>query len=149
MYTEIRDEPNIFYTIMVPNTLQPNIMKESHNALGHYGSTKLYNFIRRHYYWKTLCQHCNKYAQSCPGCQQVTLKEPQYIILSLSILQFPMSLISMGLLDPYHETEKGNQYALTVVGMLTIYIFMIPIISKSTDEVIKGVYSTFRGNKIS
>ena len=74
-----------------------------------------------------LCQHCNKYICSCPECQQVTLKEPQYINLHLPIPQFPMSFINMDLVDPYGETENENQYALTVICMLTNYIFIIPI----------------------
>ena len=57
----------------------------------------------------------------------------------------------MDLLAPYHETEKGNQYVLTVMCMLKNYVFMIPIRSKSTEEVINaylaGMYSTFRGSK--
>ena len=52
--------------------------------------------------------------------------------------QFLMSFISMDLLGAYHETEKGNQYALIVICMLTNYIFMIPIRSKSTEEVINA-----------
>ena len=52
MYRKIRDEPNIFHAIIVPNTLQSYILYECHNALGHNGSTRLYHFIRRHYYWK-------------------------------------------------------------------------------------------------
>ena len=62
-----------------------------------------------------------------------------------------MSFISMDLIGPYREIKKGNQYALTVICMLTSYIFMIPIRSKSTEEFIKayltGVYSTFGGSK--
>ena len=57
----------------------------------------------------------------------------------------------MDLEGPYKEMENGNQYALITISMLTNYIFMIPIRSKSTDSVIKayltGVYSTFRGSK--
>ena len=60
-YRKIRDGPNIFHAIMAPNTLQPHIAYESHNVLGENGSTRLHNFIRRHYYWKKLHQHCNKY----------------------------------------------------------------------------------------
>ena len=57
----------------------------------------------------------------------------------------------MDLLGPYHETEKGSQFALTVVWLLTNYIFMIPMRWKTTEELIKpyltGVYSTFGSNK--
>ena len=129
---KLRMDQMFFHTIMVPNTLQPYILYESHNALGYNGSTRLYHFIRRHYYWKKLCQDCNKYVHLHPECQQVTLKAPQYINLHLPIPQFPMSFISMDLLGAYHETEQGNQYAMIVICMLTNYEFMIPIRSKST-----------------
>ena len=83
--------------------------------------------------------------------QQLTLKESQYINWHLPIPNFPMSFISMDLVGPYRETENGNQYALTVICMLTTYIFMIPIRSKSTEDIIKayltGAYSTFGGSK--
>ena len=62
-----------------------------------------------------------------------------------------MSFISMNLIGPYKEIENGNQYALTIICMLTNYIFMIPIRSKSTKDIMKayhtGVYSTFRASK--
>ena len=62
-----------------------------------------------------------------------------------------MSFISMDLLGTYQETEKGNQYALAVICMLKTYIFMIPIRSKTTEEVMKvfltGVFSPFGGNR--
>ena len=86
-------EQIFFHTIMVPNTLQPYILYESHNALGHTGSTRLYTSIRKHYYWKKLYQHCNKYIQPCPECQPVTLKEPQYINLHLHTPQIPCHLL--------------------------------------------------------
>ena len=107
-YRKIKDGSNIFHAVMVPQTLQPCILYKSHNVLGHNGSTRLYNFIKRYYFQRKLCQHCNKYVGSCPECQQVTLKEPQYINTHLSIPQFPMSFISMDLLVPYSEIEKGE-----------------------------------------
>ena len=41
-YRKIRDGPNAFHAIMVPNTLQPYILCECHNALEHNGSIRLY-----------------------------------------------------------------------------------------------------------
>ena len=117
----------------------------------HNGSTRLHHFIRRNYYWEKLHQNCNKYLYSCTECQQVTLKETQYIDLHLPIPKFPMSFISVDLVGPYREIENKNQYALTIICMLTNYVFMIPIRSKSTEDDIKvyctGVYSTFRAFK--
>ena len=105
IYRKIRDRPNIIHAIMVPNTLQSDILYECHNALGHNGSTRLYHFISRHYYWKRLCQHCNTYVCSCSGCQQVALKGPQYVNLCLPIPKFQMSFISMDLVGPSEKLK--------------------------------------------
>ena len=92
-----------------------------------------------------------QYARLCPEYQQVTLKEPQYIYLHLPIQQFPMSFTSMDLLGPYCKTEKGDQYGLTLVCMLTNYVFMIPNRSKSIEEVttayLMDVYYKFGGSQ--
>ena len=89
-YRKIKLDKIFFHMIMVLQTLQPFILYESHSKLGHNGSTRLYNFIKRHYYWRKLHQQCNKYIRSCPECPQVTLKEPLYVNLHLPILQFAM-----------------------------------------------------------
>ena len=103
-YRKIKDGPNIFHAVMVPKLCN----HETHNALGHNGSTRLYNFIKRHYYCRKLHQYYNKYVRSCPEYQQVTLKETLYLTFHLPILQFLMSFISMDLLGPYCETENGK-----------------------------------------
>ena len=65
-FRKIRDGLNIFHAIMVPQNLQPYILYKSHNALGHSRCSRLYNFIKRDYYWKKLHQDCNKHTWSCP-----------------------------------------------------------------------------------
>ena len=120
VYRMITDGPNIFYVIMVPLIFQPYILYESYNALGYNGSTRLYNFIKTHYYWKKLWQHHNKYVRSCPECQWVTLKEPHYVDLHLPIPHFLMSFISMDLLGMYFKTENRDQYTLSYECWLII-----------------------------
>ena len=46
VYRKVRDGLNIFHAIMFPQLLQPYILYESHNVLGHNGSTRLYTFIK-------------------------------------------------------------------------------------------------------
>ena len=40
----------------------------------------------------------------------------------------------MDLVGPYQESKKENQYALTVICMLTNYVFMISIKSKTAEH---------------
>ena len=57
----------------------------------------------------------------------------------------------MDLLGPYSEMENVNQYMLTVICMLTNYIFTVPIRGNTTEDIInaylKHLYSIFRGSK--
>ena len=49
-----------------------------------------------------------------------------------------MSSITMDLLGEYPEKENGNQYALTVICMLTSFAIIIPIKTKKTKMVINA-----------
>ena len=59
--------------------------------------------------------------------------------------------MSMNLFGPYSKTENGNQYMLTVICMLTNYVFLTPIKTKTTEIIInaylKHVYASFGGSK--
>ena len=66
------------------------------------------------------------------------------------MLQVSMPFIIMDLLGPYSEIENGNQCTLTFICMLTNYVFIVPIKTKTTEDIInaylKYVYSTFGGS---
>ena len=122
--THIKDRYYIFYAIMVPQMLQPDILYEN-----------MYNFIKRNYYWRKLHQPCNKFVRSCPECQQVTLKEPSHVELHPPIPQFPMSFISMDILGQYHVTKMETNKP---CHMHIDYVIVIPIKLKNIEEVIKA-----------
>ena len=64
---------------------------------------------------------------------------------------FPMDFISMDLIGEFHpSSKKGHRYALTVICMLTGYVFCIPLKTKTASEVIQAyidnVYAKFGGS---
>ena len=62
-----------------------------------------------------------------------------------------MEMICMDLIGLLLETSRGNKFALTVICLLTNYVFMIPIPNKSTQQVIqaylKHICAQFSGNR--
>ena len=64
-----------------------------------------------------------------------------------------MLFICMDVLAPYSEMENGILYMLTIICMLANYVFMVPIKTKTKEDIInvylKHVYSTFGGSKYS
>ena len=62
-----------------------------------------------------------------------------------------MQFISMDLIGEFHPpTSRKHRYALTVIFMLTGYVFCVRLKTKATEEVIQAyidnVYSKFRGS---
>ena len=75
----------------------------------------------------------------------------KYATLHFDIATFPMQFISMDLIGEFHPpTSKGKRYGLTVICMLTGYIFCIPLKTKTAEEVLQAyvdnVYSKFGGS---
>ena len=70
--------------------------------------------------------------------------------LHFDVATFPMQFISMDLIGKFHPpTSRKHQYAITVICMLTGYIFCIPLKTKTSGEVtqayIDNIYSKFGG----
>ena len=118
-----------------------------HDLMGHNGTTHLYGYIRRFYFWQKLKQDCTKHMHQCKECQHISLKEPCYVDSNLHIPKLPMSFIAIDLLGEYLEMENGNYYALTVICMLTSFASIIPIKDKKTETVINGYIKYIFANK--
>ena len=64
---------------------------------------------------------------------------------------FPMEFISMDLIGEFYPLSKlGHKYALTVICMLTGYVFCIPLKCKQANEILQAyidnVYAKFGGS---
>ena len=62
-----------------------------------------------------------------------------------------MQFISMDLIGEFHPpTVRNNKYALTVMCMLTGYVFCVPLKTKTAEEVVQAyidnIYSKFGGS---
>ena len=75
----------------------------------------------------------------------------KYATLHFDVATFLMQFISMDLIREFHPpTSRKHRYALTVMCMLTGYVFCVPLRTKTAEEVIQAhidnVYSKFRGS---
>ena len=75
----------------------------------------------------------------------------KYATLHFDVATFPMQFISMDLIGEFHPPiTKGKRYALTVICMLTGYVFCIPLKTNAVEEVLQAyidnINSKFRGS---
>ena len=74
-----------------------------------------------------------------------------YAKLHFDTATFPMEFISMDLIgELYPPSKAGHKYALTVICMLTGYVFCIPLKTKQANEVLQAyidnVFAKFGGS---
>ena len=123
----------------------------AHDNLGHNGTHRTYMLLKRLYYWKGLKPSVTKHIQRCYQCQRRNQQISKYTTPHFDVPTFPMQFISMDLIGEFHPpTSKGKRYALTVICMLTGYVFCIPLKTKTAEEVLQAyidnVYSKFGGS---
>lgn len=151
LYRYIKENEESFEAVVVPLTLLPYILKLIHNDAGHNGSTRTYLLARRLYYWKGMKQDIQKYIRRCEACQRFNQNVVKYAQLHFDVPKIPMEFISMDLIGPFPASKSGNKYALTVICMLTGYVFVAPIPNKETNTVVKAyienVYKGFGGSR--
>ena len=87
----------------------------------------------------------------CYQCQRRNKQVVTYATLHFDVATFPMQFISMDLIGEFHPPiTKMNRYALTVICMLTGYVFCVPLKTKTTEEVLQAdvdnVYAKFGGS---
>ena len=87
----------------------------------------------------------------CYQCQRRNRQVVKYATLHFDVATFPMQFISIDLIGEFHPpTSRKHRYALTVICMLTGYVFYVPLKNKTAEEVtqayIDNVYSKFGGS---
>ena len=142
---------NTYETTVLPRALIAQVLKMAHDDLGHNGTHRTYMLLKHLYYWKGLKPSVVRHVQRCYQCQQRNKQVVKYATLHFDVASFPMQFISMDLIGEFHPpTSKGKKYALTVICILTGYVFCIPLKTKTSEEVLQAyvdnVYAKFGGS---
>ena len=123
----------------------------AHDELGHNGTHRTYTLLKRLYYRKGLKPSAEKHIKMYYQYQRRNKQVVKYATLHFDVATFPMHFISMDLIGEFHPlTSRKHRYALTVICMLTGYVFCVPLKTKAAEEVmqayIDNVYSKFGGS---
>ena len=140
-----------FLPIVLPSALIGHMLSLAHDHLGHNGISRTYAMVRRLYFWKGMKSSITKYIKNCNICQKRNLQIVPYVKLHFDAATFPMEFISMDFVGEFYPPSKsGHKYALTVICMLTGYVFCIPLRTKQASEVVQAyidnVYAKFGGS---
>ena len=124
--------------MVVPRKLTSLITVEFHNAKGHQSISCTVNMIRCYFWWVDMCSDAHQHVNSCKLCIQFLPNRMYTQLMHLKILQVPFAGCIMDCIGLLPATSKGNRYALTFICLLTSYLIIVPLKSKTADEVSKA-----------
>jgi transposase InsO family protein len=110
--------------------LKEKILIEAHNSgyTIHPGETKMYQTLRRHFWWKKMHIEVAQFVARCLVCQQVKAerKRPAGLLRPLPKSQRKFDIISMDFVTGFPRTQGGFTAIWVIVDTLTKVAHFIP-----------------------
>ena len=148
---KVIDGGHKFRAIYLPSVLIFQVLRTSHDDLGHNGFPRTYAALKRVFIWKGMKEDIRKHCKTCATCQLHKLENMKFEGKIFKPSLQPMDFICMDLIGEFHPpTSREHRYALTAVCMLTGFTWCVPLKTKTAEEVAKAymdhIYCNFGGS---
>ena len=131
--------------IVVPETLQKQLVEWYHHTLCHPGETRTELTISQHFYWKNLRKTVHSVCSKCHTCQFLKRGKKQYGKLPAKEAEStPWETLCIDLIGKYQFTTKGGgrEYKMKTKNGNTVYLQAVTMIDPATGWVeIRAVQS--------
>ena len=111
--------------VVVPQLtdLREEILREFHCSrfAVHPGGTKMYQDLRRQYYWNGMKRHVGDFVRRCLTCQQVKVErqKPAGLLQSLEVAEWKWEHVTMDFVTHLPRTLQGHDAIWVIVDQLT------------------------------
>ena len=111
--------------VVVPQLtdLREEILREFHYSrfVVHPGGTKMYQDLRRQYYWSGMKRHVGDFVRQCFTCQQVKAEhqKPTGLLQPLEVVEWKWEHVTMDFVTPLSRTPQGHDAVWLIVDRLT------------------------------
>ena len=136
-----KGEPSL--VLCVPEKYLPTILHQYHDSIlaGHPGIVKLYEKLKRKYYFPGLLTLVHQYVKSCIECESTKpkLNEPKVYYPRIPLDYRPMARFSM---DVKHMTKSklGYKYILLCTCESTNWVVGIPIADEQAETIADALF---------
>ena len=110
---------------MVPQltNLREEILREFHCSrfFVHTGGTKMYQDLRRLYYWSGMKRHVGDFVRRCLMCQQVKAEhqKPAGLLQPLEVAEWKWEHVTMDFVTHLPQTQQWHEAVWVIVDRLT------------------------------
>ncbi|KAA3461164.1 Retrotransposable element Tf2 [Gossypium australe] len=105
------------------------ILHEAHNCClsVHLGSTKMYNNLKKLYWWPGMKRDISEFVTKCLICQQVKAKHPSGLLQPVMVPEWKWNRITMDFVTGLPMTPKMKNVVWVIVDRLTKLTHFIPV----------------------
>jgi hypothetical protein len=126
---------DVIRKIEPPVEEREKIVQEKHNE-GHVGADLLFRTLfKEGFYWQSMYKDCEKVSKGCLECLRFNIGRVGFHPISTTSASLPMDHIAMDFIGPFNTSVNGFNYILLVVDVLTRFVWLRPVKSKTAEEV--------------
>lgn len=111
---------------------------------GHAGIRRMFNNIKKYYFWPKLEKDVIDFVKKCPKCQKqkytVVVKEP---LVVTSTAHSTFEKIFLDIVGPVDRDYYNYNYILTMQCELSKYVCAFPLVTKTSEEVARVFVNNF------
>jgi hypothetical protein len=122
--------------VYIPNDddIKKRLLSECHNIplAAHCGISKMYERLKRRWYWPKMKRDVEVYCNSCLQCQQnkISTQQPMGLLQPLPIPERRWQQVTMDLIVKLPKTKKGNDSIAVFVDKLTKMVHYVATIEQ-------------------
>ena len=132
-------------SIVVPSSLRMEVLKLAHDSVfaGHLGITATKKSLMSRFTWPGVTKDIANYIKSCEICQKHAKRKPKLPLGKMEMVKTPFEKVAIDIIDPLSETNKKNNYILTLVDFSTRWPEAVPLKSTKTENVAEALFDMF------
>ena len=127
---------------VVPDLLQPLVLKLYHEGLAHPGRNRTLETILLNYVWPGISGDVKRHISRCRYCskKKVHTHQPRTPIQKFPIPPWPFYRCHIDLTGPFPETNAGNKYILVLKCALTKWIVLFAIADTKAETIAEFLF---------
>ena len=93
--------------------------------------------------WPGVTKDIANYIKSCEICQKHAKRKPKLPLGKMEMVKTPFEKVAIDIIGPLSETNKKNNYILTLVDFSTRWPEAVPLKSTKTENVAEALFDMF------
>lgn len=130
---------------VVPKGVRWQVLKASHDDIGHFGLDKTFERIRSNFWFAKMRRFVKKYVDSCLECAHTKIPSGKKAgeLHPIPKVDTPFHTVHIDHLGPFVRSKRKNSFLLLIIDAFTRYIMLVPVKSTKTVHSIRAIKTYF------